>query len=118
MTGGDHLPIPEVSFQPGNDEMQRCLMIDRFIFAPFMLAQLFAGRVVDHKMRITFHALDLAATEQRQRPGLRPPRKRRTSGWWSPHSPRRWPSLSGRTHGQSLRGFRQQDCGSRASASA
>jgi hypothetical protein len=67
--GGYDLPVTKIRFQPGDDEVQRCFVVDRAGFAPFMHAQLLAGRVLDDKMGIAFHTVDLAAAEQRQRPG-------------------------------------------------
>ena len=69
VAGGYHLAVAKIGFKPGDDEVQRCFVVDRAIFAPFMHAQLLAGCVRDDKMRIAFHAIDLAATEQRQRSG-------------------------------------------------
>ena len=44
MAGRDHLRVSEVGFQPGDDEVQRRLVIDRVALAPFMRVQRFAGR--------------------------------------------------------------------------
>ena len=59
MAGRDHLPVGKIGFQPGDDEMQRRLVVDRVALAPFMRAQRLAGRVLDDKMRIALHAVDL-----------------------------------------------------------
>ena len=69
VAGRHDLHVGEVGFQPGDDEVQRCLVVDRVALAPFMRVQWLAGRVLDDEMRIALHAVDPAAAEQRQRPG-------------------------------------------------
>jgi len=64
VAGRDHLPIGEVAFEPRDDEVQRCLVVDRVALAPFMSVQRLAGRVVDDEMRIAVHTVDPAAAEQ------------------------------------------------------
>ena len=46
VAGGYHLPVTQIGFQPSDDEVQRCFVVDRVVFAPFMHAQLLAGRVL------------------------------------------------------------------------
>ena len=106
VAGGYHLAVTQICFQPGDDEMQPCFVVDRAVFAPFMHAQLLAGRVVDDKMGITFHAIDLAAAEQRQRPGRvhRIGSELQAGRACIDHD-------DGLAHGRLLRGCRQQDGG-------
>ena len=69
VAGRHHLHVGDVGFQPGDDEVQRCLVVDRVALAPFMRVQRLAGRVLRDEMRVVLHAVDLAAAEQGQRPG-------------------------------------------------
>jgi hypothetical protein len=69
MAGRHHLYLDDIGFQPGNDEVQRRLVVDRLALVPVMGVQRLAGRVLGDEMRVVLHALDLAAAEQRQRCG-------------------------------------------------
>jgi hypothetical protein len=67
VAGRYHLPVTKIGFQPGDDEVQRHLVVNRMAFAPFVRIERFAGRVLGDEVRVPLHVVDLAATEQRQR---------------------------------------------------
>ena len=106
VAGRHHLHVGDVGFQPGDDEVQRCLVVDCLAVAPFMRVPWLAGRVLRDEMRVVLHAVDLAAAEQRQRPGRvhRIGAELQAGGARIDHD-------DGIAHGRSLRGFGQQDGG-------
>ena len=58
----------EITFQPGDDEVQRCLVVDGVAIAPVMRVQRLAVRILDDEMRVVLHAVDLAAAKEGKRP--------------------------------------------------
>jgi hypothetical protein len=58
------LGVGEVSFEPGDDEVESSLVVERVALPPFMRIHWFAGGVADDEMRIAVHAVDPAAAEQ------------------------------------------------------